>query len=93
MKHSMRLSLPDLMPWVIMTKSSTLVSAHYTCMAGLDEVCSHIAAQKFHCEGLTEKNTNKSVTDEFAYWMKPSNNKNILPKKYGHSTSFLFSKH
>ena len=79
----MRLSMPNLLPWVIITKSSNLISCHCTCMAGLDEACSHVAALLLYCEGVTEKIATNSVTDEFAYWMVPtsSSKTTISPKK------------
>jgi len=74
--------MPNLLPWVIITKSSNLISCHCTCMAGLDEACSHVAALLLYCEGVTEKIATNSVTDEFAYWMVPTSSKTtISPKK------------
>ncbi|XP_029829749.2 uncharacterized protein LOC115314804 [Ixodes scapularis] len=37
-------------PWVVVKKEGTVQSAHCTCMAGLGEACSHVAALLFRVE-------------------------------------------
>lgn len=54
-KHSQKLSAPPLNPWIALEQSGVVVCAHCTCMAGLGEVCSHIAA-------LMEANTKMKVS-------------------------------
>lgn len=49
-KHSQRISDTPLKPWVAAKKEGTVVCAHCTCMAGLGEACSHIAAPLFTLE-------------------------------------------
>ena len=46
-KHSQRISATPLKPWVSVEKVGTVLCAHCTCMAGLEEACSHIAALLF----------------------------------------------
>ncbi|XP_078610518.1 uncharacterized protein LOC144881370 [Branchiostoma floridae x Branchiostoma japonicum] len=59
-------------PWVCLTKKEGYVmAAHCTCMAGLGEVCSHVAALLFAVEAsrsLQEKRT--SCTSRKAVWNK-----------------------
>ncbi|CAN8028821.1 unnamed protein product, partial [Ixodes persulcatus] len=37
-------------PWAVVEKEGTVLSAHSTCMAGLGEACSHVAALLFRVE-------------------------------------------
>ncbi|CAN7943128.1 unnamed protein product [Ixodes pacificus] len=37
-------------PWAVVKKEGTVLSAHCTCMAGLGEACSHVAALLFRVE-------------------------------------------
>ena len=43
-KHSQKLSAALVKPWVAVEQKGMVVCAHCTCMAGLGEACSHIAA-------------------------------------------------
>ena len=43
-RHSQAVTGTSLKPWVAAEKGGTIISAHCTCMAGLGEACSHIAA-------------------------------------------------
>jgi len=45
-----RVSASSLKLWVAATKEGTIVCGHYTRMAGLGEVCSHVAALLFTLE-------------------------------------------
>ena len=45
--HSMRVNDTPLEPWLIIADDGVVQSAHCTCMAGLSEGCSHIAAVLF----------------------------------------------
>ena len=49
-KHSQKLSESSLHPWIARSKSASVRCAHCTCMTGLGEVCSHIAAILFLME-------------------------------------------
>ena len=46
-KHSQRLSVPPAKAWIAAEKNGVVVCAHCNCMAGLGEVCTHIAAILF----------------------------------------------
>ncbi|XP_065891478.1 uncharacterized protein [Dysidea avara] len=43
-KHSQQVSASFLLPWIAVQKSGKILAVHCTCMAGLGEACSHIAA-------------------------------------------------
>ncbi len=43
-RHSQAVNASPLLPWVATTKDGTIMGSHCTCMAGLGEACSHIAA-------------------------------------------------
>lgn len=45
--HSQRLSEKPLVPWIIAEPNGKVKSGHCICMAGLDEVCTHVAALMF----------------------------------------------
>lgn len=53
------------------TQRHTVVTAHCTCIAGLAECCSHVAALLFYVVFATAKKEG-SVTDDLAYWVLPS---------------------
>jgi len=59
-RHSQKLSVPSAKPWVAVKQNGTVVCAHCSCMAGLGEACSHIAAVLFTLEGNTTVNKNTS---------------------------------
>ena len=71
-KHSQKLSAPSLNPWIALDKSGTVICAHCTCMAGLGEVCSHIAAVLFLMEANTNMKTRTSFTSLPCYWLPPT---------------------
>ena len=47
-------------------------------MAGLAEVCTHIAALLFWVEMVIKIHNSKTVTDKQAYWVSPSNSDTFL---------------
>ena len=53
-KHSQRLSLPPLKVWLAVKQSGEVLCAHCSCMAGLGEACSHVAAVLFTAEANTQ---------------------------------------
>lgn len=77
----MRIREKLLQPWVIVQANGTIESAHCTCMAGLDECCSHIAAVLFALETSARIRKEATVTDSPAYWMYPSSEKLDAPYK------------
>ena len=66
----MRISEKPFEPLII-DKSGTVQSAHCTCMAGLSEGCSHVAAVLFAMENGTRILHETSVTHVSAYWLFP----------------------
>ena len=71
-KHSQSLSATPAKPWVAVKTEGTVVVAHCTCMAGLGEACSHIAALLFLLEGNTLYQNNLSCTSLPCSWLPPS---------------------
>nr|XP_023012141.1 uncharacterized protein LOC111502312 [Leptinotarsa decemlineata] len=54
--HSQRMNNPPLQVWIIFEKDGAIISAHYTCMAGHSEVCSHVAAVLYGLEYINQFN-------------------------------------
>lgn len=69
--HSQRLNDKPLQPWFITAHSGEVECAHCTCMAGLGESCTHVAALLFWVNNHVMQNGEKSVTDVKAYWTAP----------------------
>ena len=84
MLHSQRLNNSPLCPWVIVENNGKVLSGHCTCMAGLAEVCAHLAAILFWVETSVKIHTSKTVTDQKAYWVTPSNNTSTTSRTYKH---------
>lgn len=61
-RHSQRLSVAPIHPWVAGEPSGILLCGHCTCMAGLGEVCSHTAALLFTMDINTKSLKNTSCT-------------------------------
>lgn len=70
--HSQKLSEPPLRPWVLIRKDGTVVTAHCTCMAGLGEACSHVAALLFAVECGVRQSEGMTCTDIPCAWKKPA---------------------
>ena len=68
-KQSQRLSDTPLKPRVAAEMTGTVICAHCTCMAGLGETCSHIAALLFKLEANTIINNNVSCTSQLCSWL------------------------
>lgn len=77
----MRIREKPLDVWIIMRSDGSVDSAHCTCMAGLDECCSHVAAVLFTLESATKAKREASVTDSPAYWMFPTGARLDVPYK------------
>ena len=71
-KHLQSLSSPSLKVWVAFKASGEVLCAHCTCMAGLGETCSHIAAVLFTAEGNTRVKSQFSSTSLPCSWLLPS---------------------
>ena len=68
-KHSQRLSVSSLHPWVAVEPNGIVLCAHCTCMAGLGEACSHVAALLFTMEINTRLLNNTSCTSLACSWL------------------------
>ncbi|CAI5661639.1 unnamed protein product [Oreochromis niloticus] len=78
--HSQRLNEPALQPWVSVSITGKVEAAHCTCMAGVMETCSHVAALLFNVEATVRICGTRTVTDEPAYWGLPGNITKIQPE-------------
>ena len=74
MLHSQQLNSSPLCPQVTVENNGKVLSGHCTCMARLAEVCTHVAALLFWVEMSVKIHSSKTVTDQKAYWVTPSNN-------------------
>ncbi|KAL1479583.1 hypothetical protein MTO96_051739 [Rhipicephalus appendiculatus] len=60
-------------PWCIVKDDGSVVTAHCTCMAGLGECCTHVAALLFYTEAHVNLGLNKtSPTDVPCKWIEVS---------------------
>ena len=71
-KHSQRLTAPPLKVWVATKQQGEVLCAHCTCMAGLGEACSHIAALLFAVETNTQLKNQFPCTSLPCSWLPPS---------------------
>ena len=71
-RHSQSVSAPPLKPWVAAELSGAVLCAHCTCMAGLGEACSHIAALLFAVESRTRMMKETACTSVPCRWLSPS---------------------
>ena len=76
----MRLNEKLLQPWIIISQSGVVVSAHCDCMAGLAETCTHVGALLFKIEAVVRVREKATVTGVPAYWMIPSSVSKVLPE-------------
>ena len=81
MIHSQRLNEAPLEAWVIAQSSGEILSAHCNCLAGLAEVCTHIASLLFWTEISLKIIESSTVTDRAAFWVAPSNPSHLQPQK------------
>lgn len=86
--HSRRLSEPPLTPWVILTPSGQVCSAHCTCMAGVAESCTHLGVLLFMVDACVRLKEKATVTNEPAYWKLPSSINEVQPE-VGHQINFI----
>ncbi|CAI5696237.1 unnamed protein product [Oreochromis niloticus] len=70
--HSQSIRATLLDPWIIAEKSGRILGARCTCMAGLGETCTHVAALLFLIEETVKLRDSKTVTQETAYWLLPT---------------------
>ena len=69
MKYSQRLSGTPLLPWAICKQNGQILACHCTCLAGLNEACTHVAAMLIAVEGIVRIHDAQTVTQNKAYWM------------------------
>lgn len=79
--HSQRMSEKPLQPWIIAEKDGRILAAHCTCMAGLGEACTHVAALLFAVKASVKLRDSKTITDEKSYWLLPTSVKGVSYKK------------
>lgn len=61
-----------LVPWMIISADSSIISAHCTCLAGLGENCSHTAALAFEVHFKKFSNDTLACTEKLSVWNAPS---------------------
>ena len=71
-RHTQALSTDKLQPWVAAKKSGTVICAHCTCKARLDEACAHIAAVLFALVSHSEAKLRASCTSQPCQWLPPA---------------------
>ncbi|KAM7307962.1 uncharacterized protein ISCGN_011597 [Ixodes scapularis] len=74
-KHSQTFSTKPLLPWVLLRPDGEVLTAHCTCMAGLAEACSHVAAILFYMEVVVRRMDSQACTDGENAWLPPTVNK------------------
>ena len=56
--------------WIIMEKSSKIRSCHYTCMAGMGQSCTHVAAAMYRIDAAVRNGlTIPSYTSTTSKWL------------------------
>ena len=71
-KHSQSLSLTPLKVWLVITVDGEVLCGHCTCMAGLGEACSHVAAVQFAAEANSITKRQFSSTSLPCSWLPPT---------------------
>lgn len=71
-KHSQSLSLPLLKVWLITKADGEVVTGHCTCMAGLGEACTHVAAVLFAAEANSITKWQFTSTSLPCSWLPPT---------------------
>lgn len=71
-KHSYAISQTPLKPWVAVRKSGSVEYGHCTCIAGLGETCSHIAAILYWLETVVHVHSETTCTSKSNAWLSPS---------------------
>ena len=71
-RHSYAIRETPLKPWVAIKKNGIVQFGHCTCMAGLGETCSHVAALLYWLETAVRIKTETSCTSRENLWLWPS---------------------
>ena len=75
--HSNAVSCVPLNLWIIVKKTGTVVCGHCTCMARLEETCSHIGALLYWIEYAVLKRDEESCTSKVNKWIEPLTTKKV----------------
>ncbi|WAQ95781.1 ING2-like protein [Mya arenaria] len=70
--HSMRLKEKPLNPWLISEKNGSILASHCDCMAGLGEVCTHVASLMFSIDETVRLHDARTRTEDPNWWIMPS---------------------
>ena len=76
-RHSQKFSETPLNCWIIIDNTGEICCAHCNCMAGLGEVCTHVAAILFYLEAISHIQGKKTCTQQMCQWILPSFLKNV----------------
>ena len=71
-RYSQKVSTTLLKPWLAVKMDGVILFGHCTCMAGLGEACSHIAALLFALEANTQCQKRTSCISLPCSWLPPS---------------------
>ena len=71
-RHSQSVRASPLLPWAAAKKDGAVLCSHCTCMAGLGEVCSHIAATLFAVDAYNRLSKDDACTSQLCAWLPPS---------------------
>ena len=71
-RHSQSVTATPLHPWIAAKRSGMILFSHCTCMAGLGEACSHVAALLFTAEARNRLCKEASCTSQLCAWLPPS---------------------
>ena len=64
--------MPPLKVWVATRQNGVVLCAHCTCVAGIGEACSHVAALLFTAEANSQLKSQHSSTSLPCSWLPPS---------------------
>ena len=71
-KHSYAIGQAPLKPWVAVRKNGPVICGLCTCMAGLDETCSHVAAILYWLETAVRISEDTTCTSKPNTWLCPT---------------------
>lgn len=78
----MRMSNDPSKAWLILKIDGSIIAGHCTCMAGLSECCSHVAAIAFVLQYASHNTTETpACTDKLSQWTIPSLSKKPIEPK------------
>lgn len=69
--HGQKQNAAPLQPWIVLETNGQVHAAHCTCMAGLGEACSHVAAVLFYLMASWDKIQQTSCTSQPCSWLMP----------------------